>query len=515
MLQREFSRFYIDGAWQTPDSKERFDVVSPATGKIIGHVPKASTADIDRAVEAARRAFYETDWKGRPVEERAQMCERLAALLAKHQPEFRDLIVDEMGCTHFLADVYQSAAPALHWNYYAAVGRKTRFAEVRESDLTPLAGSAGGTIIKYANKSLVVQEPVGVVAVLCAYNFALPGIAQKTAPALMAGCTVVVKVPEQDPLAIFAMADLVTEAGFPPGVINIVAADAKSSKHLVEHRHVDMVSFTGSTEVGKLIGRACAEQIKPCVLELGGKSAAILLDDADVDALVPVLVGISVGTNSGQSCVCMSRFIVPRARYDEIAAKLVVAFQSLKIGDPHEPDTVISPLITQAHRDRVLELIRKGVAEGATIATGGRIPESPATGWYLEPTLLTGVRNDMTVAQEEFFGPVVVLIAHDGVDDAVRIANDSRYGLAGCVFTGDPVRGFDVARRIRTGIFSVNTFAADFNSPFGGFKQSGIGREHGPGAIEEYLLPRTITVSPDTDFPPQVVAGVERVAPPF
>jgi len=515
MLQREFSRLYIDGAWQTPDSKERFDVVSPATGKVIGHVPKASTADIDRAVEAARRAFDETDWKIRPVEDRARMCERLAALLAKHQPEFRDLIVDEMGCTRFLADVYQAAAPALHWNYYAAVGRKTRFAEVRESDLTPLAGSAGGTIIKYANRSLVVQEPVGVVAVLCAYNFALPGIAQKTAPAVMAGCTVVVKVPEQDPLAIFAMADLVTEAGFPPGVINIVAADARSSKHLVEHCHVDMVSFTGSTEVGKLIGRACAEQIKPCVLELGGKSAAVVLDDADVDAILPVLVGISVGTNSGQSCVCMSRFIVPRARYDEIAAKLTAAFQSLKVGDPHEPDTVISPLITKAHRDRVLELIRKGVAEGATIATGGRIPASPATGWYLEPTLLTNVRSDMTVAQEEFFGPVVVLIAHDGEDDAVRIANDSRYGLAGCVFTRDPVRGFEIARRIRTGVFSVNTFAADFNSPFGGFKQSGIGREHGPGAIEEYLLPRTITVSPDADFPPQVVAGVERVAPPF
>ena len=232
-------------------------------------------------------------------------------------------------------------------------------------------------------------------------------------------------------------------------------------------------------------------------------------------AILPVLVGISVGTNSGQSCVCMSRFIVPRARYDEITAKLTAAFQSLKVGDPHEPDTVISPLITKAHRDRVLELIRKGVAEGATIATGGRIPASPATGWYLEPTLLTNVRSDMTVAQEEFFGPVVVLIAHDGEDDAVRIANDSRYGLAGCVFTRDPVRGFEIARRIRTGVFSVNTFAADFNSPFGGFKQSGIGREHGPGAIEEYLLPRTITVSPDADFPPQVVAGVERVAPPF
>ncbi len=386
---------------------------------------------------------------------------------------------------------------------------------MRESDLTPLAGSAGGTIIKYANKSLVVKEPVGVVAILCAYNFALPGIAQKTAPALMAGCTVVVKVPEQDPLAIFAMADLVTAAGFPPGVINIVAADARASQHLVEHPEVDMVSFTGSTEVGKRIGQACAARVKPCVLELGGKSAAVLLDDADVDALLPVLVGISVGTNSGQSCVCMSRFVVPRARYDEITAKLVAAFRSLKIGDPREPDTVISPLITQAHRDRVLALIERGVAAGAKVATGGRIPASPATGWYLEPTLLTNVQSDSLVAQEEFFGPVVALIAHDGDDDAVRIANDSRYGLAGCVFTRDTARGFAIARRIRTGIFSVNTFAADFNSPFGGFKQSGIGREHGPGAIDEYLLERTITVSTDAEFPREVIAGVERVAPPF
>ncbi len=515
MLQREYSKLYIDGAWQTPDSKARFDIVSPHSGKVIGHVPNASTVDIDRAVEAARRAFYETDWKTRPVDERARMCERLAALIAKHQPEFRDLIVDELGCTRFLADVYQSVAPTLHWNYYAAVGRHTRFAEVRESDLTPLAGSAGGTIVRYSNKSLVVKEPVGVVAILCAYNFALPGIAQKTAPALVAGCTAVVKVPEQDPLAIFAMADLITEAGFPPGVINIVAADAKSSKHLVEHHHVDMVSFTGSTEVGKQIGRACAEQIKPCVLELGGKSAAIVLPDADIDAILPVLVGISVGTNSGQSCVCISRFIVPRARYEEIASKLVTAFEALKIGNPHEPDTVISPLISKVHRDRVLDLIRRGVAEGATIATGGRIPKSPATGWYLEPTLLTNVSNDMTVAQEEFFGPVVALIPYDTEEDAVRIANDSKYGLAGCVFTRDAVHGFDIARRIRTGIFSVNTFAADFNSPFGGFKQSGIGREHGPGAIDEYLLERTITVSPDAELPGEVIAGIERVPPPF
>lgn len=337
MLQREYDKFYIDGQWCQPDSAARFDVVSPHTGEVIGHVPAASYGDIDRAVAAARRAFDETDWKHRPVDERAQMCERLAALIAERQPQFRELIIDELGAAYFVAEVYQSTAPTLHWNYYAAVGRATRFAEVRESDMTKLAGGAGGTIVKYATKSLVVKEPVGVVAALCAYNFALPCVGQKAAPALVAGCTVVIKAPEPDPLAIFALGDLITEAGFPPGVISLVAAGADASQYLVEHPGVDMVSFTGSTAVGRKIAHACAEQIKPCVLELGGKSAAIILEDADLDAILPTLVGISVGTASGQSCVCMSRFVVPRARYDELAAKLSAAFASLKIGNPHEP----------------------------------------------------------------------------------------------------------------------------------------------------------------------------------
>ena len=285
MLRREFPQLYIDGRWQDPDSDERIDVISPSTGEKVGYVASGSTTDMDRAVEAARKAFYETDWAQRPVEERAEMCERLAALIAEHREEFRDLIVEELGHTKFLVDVYHSVAPTLHWNYYAKLGRNFKFAEVREADLGPLAGNAGGLIMKYETKSLVVREPVGVVAVLCAFNFPLPGIAQKTAPALVAGCTAVVKAPDPDPLAIFALADLVSQAGFPPGVLNIVATDAEGSAHLVSHPDVDMVTFTGSTEVGKKIAATCAEQVKPCVLELGGKSAAIILDDADLDAV--------------------------------------------------------------------------------------------------------------------------------------------------------------------------------------------------------------------------------------
>src|SRR6201994_3541593 len=424
MLSREYPNLYIDGRWQEPDSKERFDVISPATGERIGFVAAANPTDIDRAVEAAHKAFYETDWPTRPVEERAEMMERLAALLAEHQPEFRDLIVDELGHTKLTAEVYHSVAPTLHWNYYARAGREHTYAEVREADLSPLAGNAGGLIMKYESKSLLVGEPVGVVAAMTAFNFPLPGIAQKTAPAIVAGCTVVVKAPDPDPLSLFAMADLVSEAGFPPGVINIVAATREASERLVTHPDVDMVSFTGSVEVGKQIGKACGELIRPCVLELGGKSAAIVLDDADLGTTLPVLVGASAGTSQGESCVCMSRILVPKSRYDEIASQLTDAFNSLKVGDPRKDDTVIGPLITEGHRDRVLGYIKKAVDEGATLAAGGNVPEHLDTGWYVEATLLTNVTNDMTVAQEEIFGPVIGLIPYEDQEAGVGIAND-------------------------------------------------------------------------------------------
>src|SRR4051812_9449967 len=509
MLSREYPSLYIDGGWQEPDSTERFDVVSPATGEKIGFVAAANEADIDRAVEAARTAFYETDWPTRPVDERAELMERLAALIAEHAPEFAELTVEELGHTRITGEVYHSVAPTLHWNYYAKVGREHTFAEVREADLTPMAGAAGGLIMKYESKSLLVREPVGVVAALTAFNFPLPGIAQKTAPAIVAGCTVVVKAPDPDPLTLFAMADLVTEAGFPPGVINIVAATREASEHLVGHPDVDMVTFTGSSEVGKKIGEVCGAQVKRCVLELGGKSAAIILEDADLDAALPMVIGSSVGTSQGENCTAMSRILAPKAQYDEIASRLTEAFAGLKVGDPNDDDTVVGPMISEAHRERVLGYIKSAVDDGATVATGGGVPEDLDKGFYVEPTLLTNVSNDMKVAQEEIFGPVIVLIPFEDEDDAIRIANDSRFGLSGSVFTGDPVRGFDVARRIRTGTFRVNTMSADFNSSFGGYKDSGIGREHGPYAIEEYLQHKTISIEPSDEFPHDVKRAVE------
>jgi betaine-aldehyde dehydrogenase len=506
MIDRQYSSFFIDGGWRPPQSSEVFEVISPHSEERVGSVPAASRADVDAAVVAARRAFDESDWPQRPAGERAELCARLAAAIHERSAELAELITDESGCTLFLAQVYQSVAPTVSLNYYARLANGYPFEEVRISEMSSLAGGeAGGSIIPFAGKSLVVKEPVGVVAAFCAYNFALACAAQKMGPALVAGCTGVIKVPEPNPLAVFALGELIDKVGFPPGVLNIVAAGAGASEHLIRHPGVDMVSFTGSTTIGRRIGEVCGSLVKPVVLELGGKSAGIILEDADLDLATSTLVGCSVGTNQGQSCVAITRILAPASRYDEIAERFAQAISNVKVGDPREPDTVVGPLITAAHRDRVEGFIAKGVAEGATIATGGGRPAHLPKGWYVDPTLLTGVRNDMTVAREEIFGPVTALIPYDDEDNAIRIANDSSFGLSGCVFTADTVHGFEVARRIRAGTFSVNTYAADLNSPFGGFKQSGIGREHGPTAIEEYLLPKTISIDPSRELPAEIL----------
>jgi len=479
---------------------------------VIGRVPVAAAADIDAAVAAARRAFDETDWPSRPAAERAELMEALAAKLYERREEFRDLLVDELGCPVTQAEVYQAVAPSLHWNYYADMARHYPFNELRTNDLGVYAGGAGGgMIMPFKTQSLVMRRPAGVVAAITAYNFPLAGTAQKIAPAIAAGCTVVVKVPDPDPLAIFAMGDLLNEVGFPPGVVNIVATDAAGSEHLVSHQGVDMVSFTGSSAVGAKIGAACGARVRPVVLELGGKSAAVVLPDADFDAAVPALMGASFIPSSGQNCTCHGRFIVPRERQDELVGRLVEALGQVKLGDPHDRDTDMGPLISKAHRDRVLTMIDDAVAAGAKVAFGGGSPARPDQGWYVQPTLLTNVTSDMAIAQDEVFGPVVAVLAYDTEDEAIRIANDTRYGLAGSVYTADPAHGFEVAQKIRVGTFSINAFAADFNSPFGGFKQSGVGREHGVAGLEQYLLPQTVSVDPTTTLPDNAVRAAQKV----
>ncbi|MCX4706538.1 aldehyde dehydrogenase [Streptomyces sp. NBC_01373] len=509
MTTIDHKAFFIDGAWRAASGTDHFDVISPRSEQRIGSVPAATKEDIDAAVAAARRAFDEGEWPRLTPAERAGYLSRLADGIERRQTELAELITEELGCTLFLSQVYQAVSPVMSFNYSAEIGRSLQTAEVRISDLSSLAGkSAGGSIIPMAGASLVVKEPVGVVASFPAYNFALPAIGQKAGPAMVAGCTVIVKVTEPNPLAIFVIGEICEEIGLPPGVLNIVAARAPESEYLVRHPGVDMVSFTGSAEVGAKIAAACGELVRPCVLELGGKSAAIVLEDAKLEDVLPTLVGATAGTNAGQSCVALSRLLVPESQYRAYAEALADGFASLKVGDPMEADTVVGPLVTSRQRERVEYYVDVARKEGATIAYGGRRPAHLERGWYYEPTLVTDAHNDMRVSREEIFGPVASLIPHRGEDDAVRIANDSDLGLAGSVFTADTAHGFEVARRVRTGTFSVNTFAADLGSPFGGFKKSGIGREHGPYAVEEYLQTKTISIDPGQELPESVTRNV-------
>ena len=431
MLDREYASLYINGGWQAPRSDERFIVISPTTGEPIGFVPAATPGDVDDAVDAARRAFHETNWATRPVAERAEMCRRLARLIASRRSEFAELVVDELACDAPTAEYYQALAPTLFLNYYADLGERFSFSKSHSNDPTDFAGEGLGNM--YAGRHLLVKEPVGVVAAIFAYNFPLPSFGQKVAGALVAGCTVVVKVPEPDPLAVFALGDLITEAGFPPGVVNIVAAGPVASEHLVAHPDVDLVTFTGSDVVGAKVAELCGRHVRPVVLELGGKSAGIVLPDADLDQAIPHMVLSSVGTMSGQNCACISRILAPRQRYDEIATRLAEAISALVVGDPHSTETQVGPLITEKHRARVLALIDSAREEGARVLVGGGIPQDQSRGWFVEPTLIADVRNSMRIAQEEVFGPVTVLIPYDDEAEAVRLANDSRYGLYGAV----------------------------------------------------------------------------------
>jgi len=509
MSGRDYDAFFIGGEWRKAESDDSFDVISPRSEERIGGVPAASVADIDAAVAAARDAFDNSEWPHLTPAERGEHCARLAEAIHRNKDELAELYTEEQGSTLFLSQVYQAVAPTMSLNYNAELAKDLQLEEVRVNELTPLAGgSEGGSIIPMAGKSLVVKEPVGVVAAFPAFNFALAAVGQKAGPALVAGCTVIVKVPEPNPLTTFALGDLMREIDFPAGVLNIVAARGESSAHLVSHPGVDMVSFTGSTTVGRKIGAACGELVRPCVLELGGKSPAIVLEDADDEVVLPTLVGCSAGTNTGQSCVALTRFLVPESKYDHYADALAAAFEGLKVGDPMEEDTAVGPLVTKEHRERVLAHIARAVEQGATVRVGGGRPEGLERGWYVEPTLLTNVTNEMEIAQEETFGPVATLISYRDEEEAIAIANQTPYGLSGAVFSADPVHGFEVARKVRAGTFSVNTFAADLGSPFGGYKQSGIGREHGITAVQEFLQPKTISVDPSAELPPEVIEGV-------
>jgi aldehyde dehydrogenase (NAD+) len=473
-----FDKLLIGGRWAAPSSSATFDVVSPHSEEVIARVPEAREADVDAAVAAARRAFDEGPWPRMAASERADAMGRLSALLMGRSEEIATTITQEMGSPISFSNLGQALAANMVLDYFTNLARSFPFEEVRP-------GMMGPCVVRH--------EGVGVVAAIVPWNVPLFTIMLKLGPALAAGCTIVIKPAPETPLDAYILGEACIEAGIPEGVVSIVTAGRDVGEHLVRHPGVDKVSFTGSTTAGRKIASICGEQLKRVTLELGGKSACLVMEDADLDTAVPGLLGGAI-MNNGQACVGQTRILAPRSRYDEVAEKLAACVGGMKVGDPMDPTTECGPLVSDRQRARVEGYIKIGRDEGAKVAVGGGRPAAMGKGWYVEPTLFTNVSNAMRVAREEIFGPVLVLIPFDDEADAVRIANDSEYGLAGSVWTSNVDRGLDIARRVRTGVYTVNGFMMEFGSPFGGFKNSGVGRELGPEGLRAYLESKQVNL---------------------
>lgn len=469
--------FFIDGDWAAPATGDTIQVVSPHSEQVIATVPEGSAADIDAAVAAARRAFDSGPWPRMSPEERIEVVQSFSNLYAGRLGEMAELISTEMGAPVSFSNLAQAPAPWMQIEAFLGIARAYPWEETR-------AGSLGEVIVR--------REPVGVVAAIPPWNVPQFTIMSKLVPALLAGCTIVIKPAPETPLDTYLMAELLQEAGVPAGVVNIVAAGREAGAHLVAHAGVDKVAFTGSTAAGRKIAAVCGEQLKRVSLELGGKSAAIVLDDADLAATMEGLKFTAL-MNSGQACVAQTRILASRARYAEVVDALAQTVGAMQVGDPLDPATEIGPMVAQRQQERVEKYIALGQEEGARLVVGGNgMPDGLSSGWYVRPTVFADVDNGMRIAQEEIFGPVLSVIPFDDVADAVRIANDSEYGLAGTVWTGDVEAGLDVARQVRTGTYGVNTYTMDFAAPFGGYKSSGVGREFGPEGLAHYTELKSI-----------------------
>ena len=461
-------RFFIGGAWVAPSGKETIDVHDAGTGAVMGRVPLGDEKDVERAVAAAHGAFEA--WSSTPSAERASHLEKISANLKARADEIARLIAQEVGMPIKLSARIQAGLPVANFANYAKLVKEFQFEE-------------------RVGNSLVVRDPVGVVGAITPWNYPLHQIALKVAPALAAGCTVVLKPSEVAPFNAFVLAEAIEAAGLPKGVFNLVTGTgAQAGEALVRHPGVDMISFTGSTRAGKRISELASQSIKRVALELGGKSASVILDDADLPAAVKSTVN-GCYLNSGQTCTALTRMLVPQSKYDEAAKLAAEAAAGFTLGNPLDEKTRLGPLSSQAQLERVKSYIKKGVDEGAELIAGGAEPPAgpPAGGYYVRPTVFGKVKNSMTIAQEEIFGPVMVIIPFEDEEDAIRIANDSPYGLAGAVWSKDDARAQRVARRIRAGQVDVNGGAFNMNAPFGGFKQSGHGREAGVYGLEEFL----------------------------
>ncbi|MDQ3145898.1 MAG: aldehyde dehydrogenase family protein [Actinomycetota bacterium] len=465
MLVRD--KLYIDGAWVASTGTGTLEVTNSTTEEVMGSIPEGTADDVDKAAKAAKAAF-ET-WSQVSVEERAKYLTRITEGLGARMDEIATLVSQEVGMPKNLSLLVQAGLPLMSFTNTAAIVAEFPFEE-------------------QVGNSLVVREPVGVVGAITPWNYPLHQIAAKVAPALAAGCTVVLKPSEVAPLNAFILAEIIDEVGLPAGVFNLVTGTGEIVGEAISaHPDIDMISFTGSTRAGKRVSEVASQGVKRVALELGGKSPNVILDDADFDKAVADGVGKAF-LNSGQTCSALTRMIVPRSRLAEVEAIAQRTAESFTPGDPFAEGTMLGPLVSDAQRSRVRSFIEKGQEEGAKLVTGGaEAPEGLDKGYFVRPTVFSEVRTDMTIAQEEIFGPVLSILPYDDEDEAVRIANDTVYGLAGGVWAGDAERATAVARKLRTGQVEVNGGSFNPLAPFGGYKQSGHGRELGKFGLDEFL----------------------------
>ena len=464
------TRFFIDGRWRAPGGLERFDLISPVSEELTLSVPAGCREDMDAAIGSARRALDKGDWARLPVSDRARFLLRIADEIDRRIDLFKRVWTGQVGAPLVFVNPIVPYA-ARHFRYYAGLADSYPFEEIRPA--------AHGTL-------KVLREPVGVAALIIPWNSPLVLLTQKMAAGLLAGCTLVVKPSPEAPLDALILAECVAAAGVPPGVVNVVPADREVGNALISDPRIDKVSFTGSTAAGRHIAAVCADRMARVSLELGGKSASILCEDADIGAWLRQ-VGPFTMPFSGQICFSQTRILVPRGRHEEFVGAFAAAVESFKVGDPWREETQIGPLSMARQLDRVLDYIAVGRREGARLVTGGGKAPGFDRGYFVSPTIFDRVTRDMRIAREEIFGPVVSVMTYGDDEEAVALANDSDYGLSGSVFSGDVDRAERIARRIRTGHISVNGFTLDVNAPFGGYKKSGMGRESGAEGLAPYL----------------------------
>lgn len=467
---------FIGGQWTKPATNQKLDVISPVTEETVMSFAEASAKDVDRAVAAAREAFDNGPWPRMSQRERGEYLLKVSEQLASRLPELAQAWTTQVGAPISFTRYASGQAPGL-FEYYGTLIQDYPLVEERRRD--------NGGLVR------VVKEPVGVVAAITPWNAPLVLLCYKVAAGLAAGCTMVAKPAPETPMDAYLLAECIEAAGLPPGVFNVVPAGREIGDHLIRHPGIDKISFTGSTAAGRHIGAVAAERMARASFELGGKSAAIVLEDADIGAVLQSLVPFSMPI-TGQVCFSLTRVLAPESRKDEVLEAYVGAVQNVKVGDPQNAATQMGPLTMARQLDRVQGYIAKGREEGANLVLGGGRPQGFDRGYFVEPTVFTDVDTKMTIAQEEIFGPVVSFIGYQDIDDAVQKANDTIYGLHGAVYSADAERGYEVARRMRSGSVTVNGMVVDPKMPFGGFKQSGIGREGGIEGLELYFELKTI-----------------------